>query len=269
MPRRRTRSSPTRRRTSCRCRSSIRRRSRTRSTPPPSTIYIGGRFMQAGPRTTKRTSELINTVVGAEGTNYGLDWKANIGRGESKVTNKDSNYLAADPFFDAVLAGQIDPTVTTNDQAVVDSLQGLPDSQGQVDGRVPQPAAVGRRRRHARRTVALCRRRAVLAREAERRSRSADPGRRRVRQHPAVGGRCQAQRQGGLRRAVGPGAHQPRGPAGHPLRQVPERLGDQPEGRRSSTRRSPSSRCAPRTPRASRRRRSSSSTARRRKVPAR
>ena len=62
---------------------------------PPSTIYIGGRFMQAGPRTTKRTSELINTVVGAEGTNYGLDWKANIGRGESKITNKDSNYLAA------------------------------------------------------------------------------------------------------------------------------------------------------------------------------
>ena len=137
---------------------------------PPSTIYIGGRFMQAGPRITERTSELINTVVGAEGTNYGLDWKANIGRGESKITNKDSNYLAADLFFDAVLAGQIDPTVTTNRPGHGRLPQGLPDSQGQVDGRVPQPAALGRRRRHAGRPAALCRRRAILAREAERRS---------------------------------------------------------------------------------------------------
>ena len=97
---------------------------------PPATIYIGGRFMQAGPRTTRRTSELINTVIGAEGTNYGLDWKANLGRGESKITNKDSNYLAKDPFFDAVLAGTVDPTVTTNDQAVVDSLKVFPLRKG-------------------------------------------------------------------------------------------------------------------------------------------
>ena len=97
---------------------------------PPTAIYIGGRFMQAGPRTTHRTSELLNTVVGAEGTNFGLDWKANVGRGESKITNKDSNYLAKDPFFDAVLAGLIDPTVTTNDQAVVDSLKVFPTRKG-------------------------------------------------------------------------------------------------------------------------------------------
>ena len=97
---------------------------------PPTTVYIGARFMQAGPRTTKRTSELTNTVIGAEGTNYGLDWKVNLGRGESKVTNKDSNYLAVDPFFAAVAAGQVDPTVTTNDQAVVDSLKVFPVRKG-------------------------------------------------------------------------------------------------------------------------------------------
>ena len=38
--------------------------------------------------------------------------------------------MAKDPFFDAVLAGQVDPTVTTNDQAVVDSLKVFPVRKG-------------------------------------------------------------------------------------------------------------------------------------------
>ena len=137
---------------------------------PPSTIYIGGRFMQAGPRITKRTSELINTVVGAEGTNYGLDWKANIGRGESKITNKDSNYLAKDPFFDAVLAGQVDPTVTTNDQAVVDSLKVFPVRKGKSTVEFLNLQLSGDAVAMPARPAALCRRRPVLAREAERHS---------------------------------------------------------------------------------------------------
>ncbi|MEO5882836.1 MAG: TonB-dependent receptor, partial [Caldimonas sp.] len=97
---------------------------------PPQTVYIGSRFIQAGPRTTRRRSELTNVVVGAEGSNFNLDWKLNLGRGESKVTNKDSNYLAKDSFFAAVASGAIDPTVTTNDPAVVDSLKVFPVRKG-------------------------------------------------------------------------------------------------------------------------------------------
>ena len=93
---------------------------------PVGLIYIAGRFMQGGPRITDRTSKLINTVIGAEGRSFGLDWKASIGRGESRVTNKDKNYYNATLWADALANSLIDPTVTTNDPALVESLKVSP-----------------------------------------------------------------------------------------------------------------------------------------------
>lgn len=90
---------------------------------PPGNIYIAGRFMQGGPRITDRKADLLNTVVGAEGTSFGLDWKVNVGRGVSKVTNTDHNYFNANLWVPATTGGQIDPTVNTNDPALVESLK--------------------------------------------------------------------------------------------------------------------------------------------------
>lgn len=39
-------------------------------------LYIAGRFMQGGPRTTNRESELLSTVVGIDASLLGIDWKA-------------------------------------------------------------------------------------------------------------------------------------------------------------------------------------------------
>lgn len=96
------------------------------------TVYIAGRFLQAGPRTTHRESRLLNTVLAVEGTSFGLDWKASVGRGVSRVTNRDSNYLNADLFEQAALDGSIDPTVTTNDPAVVNALKVTPNREGKA-----------------------------------------------------------------------------------------------------------------------------------------
>jgi iron complex outermembrane receptor protein len=93
-------------------------------------VYIAGRFMQGGPRTTKRKSDFINVAAGLEGYNFGLDWKLSVSHGESKVTNDDSNYFNADLWYAATGSGQIDPTVSTNDQDLVDSLKVTPKRVG-------------------------------------------------------------------------------------------------------------------------------------------
>jgi iron complex outermembrane receptor protein len=89
-------------------------------------IYIAGRFMQGGPRTTERKSDFVNVAAGLEGYNFGLDWKLSVSHGESKVTNSDSNYFNADLWYAATGSGQIDPTVTTNDEDLVNSLKVTP-----------------------------------------------------------------------------------------------------------------------------------------------
>jgi iron complex outermembrane receptor protein len=92
----------------------------------PGTVVIAGRFMQAGPRTTDRESTLTNLAFGAEGTSFNLDWKVTAGRGVSEVTNQDSNYLDEARLAAAIAAGQVDPTVITNNQSVVDGLKVRP-----------------------------------------------------------------------------------------------------------------------------------------------
>jgi iron complex outermembrane receptor protein len=93
-------------------------------------IYIAGRFMQGGPRTTQRKSEFANMAAGFEGYNFGLDWKLSASRGQSQVTNSDSNFFNADLWAEATSNGSIDPTVTTNDSALVDGLKVAPQRVG-------------------------------------------------------------------------------------------------------------------------------------------
>ena len=99
--------------------------------PTANTVIIAGRFMQGGPRITDRDSSLMNFATGLEGTNYNLDWKVNLGYGVSKVTNKDSGYYNADLWSAATLSGQLNPTVNTNDPALVQSLKVYPTREGE------------------------------------------------------------------------------------------------------------------------------------------
>jgi iron complex outermembrane recepter protein len=95
------------------------------------TVYIAGRFMQGGPRTTKRKSDFFNVATGVEGFNAGLDWKLAVSHGISKVKNSDSNYFDANLWGPATVSGAINPTLLTNDQALVDSLKVFPVRTGE------------------------------------------------------------------------------------------------------------------------------------------
>jgi iron complex outermembrane receptor protein len=93
-------------------------------------IYILGRFMQGGPRMTDRKSDFLNTALGAEGVIGAYDWKVSLNHGQSKVTNTDSNYYDANLWYPATGAGLINPTVSTNDPAFVESLKAHPVRSG-------------------------------------------------------------------------------------------------------------------------------------------
>ncbi len=96
----------------------------------PGNVYIAGRFMQGGPRITDRQGDLLNAVFGVEGTSGSIDWKANIGQGQSKVKNSDKNYYNATLWAAATSSGALDPTSTANDPAFVDSLKVTPVREG-------------------------------------------------------------------------------------------------------------------------------------------
>ena len=90
------------------------------------TVLIGGRFMHGGPRMIDRKSDALNVAIGADGLNFGLDWKVAVGHGESKVTNRDQNYCDATLWAPASASGRLDPTINTNDPAFVNSLKVRP-----------------------------------------------------------------------------------------------------------------------------------------------
>ncbi|MBP6903112.1 MAG: TonB-dependent receptor [Burkholderiaceae bacterium] len=89
-------------------------------------VYIAGRFMQGGPRTTERKSDFFNAATGVEGFTAGLDWKVSVSHGFSKVTNNDSNYFDATKWAAATTSGSLDPTKTTNSATLVDGLKVRP-----------------------------------------------------------------------------------------------------------------------------------------------
>jgi len=97
---------------------------------PSGTGLIAGRFMQGGPRITDRKSDLYDISAGLEGTTKWFDWDFAIGHGESHVKNSDRNYYDANKWADATGNGLIDPTVTTNDPAFVESLKVSPVRDG-------------------------------------------------------------------------------------------------------------------------------------------
>ena len=89
-------------------------------------VYIAGRFMQGGPRTTKRKSDFINVATGLEGTIHDYDWNISLSNGVSKVRNQDFNYYDSTLWAEATGSGEIDPTSIDNDPTFVNSLKVSP-----------------------------------------------------------------------------------------------------------------------------------------------
>jgi iron complex outermembrane receptor protein len=98
---------------------------------PSGTGLIAGRFMQGGPRITDRLGTSNNIVLGLEGSTGKIDWDVSMGQGVSKVTNNDSGYYDANLWAVATGNGSIDPTVSTNDPALVESLKVRPTRTGE------------------------------------------------------------------------------------------------------------------------------------------
>jgi iron complex outermembrane receptor protein len=92
--------------------------------------FYFGRFIQGGPRMSDRKSDLTQFSLGLEGSLGGLDWSVDAGQGKSRVVNNDKNYFDFAKYDAATTSGAIDPTVTTNNQALVDSLKVTPRREG-------------------------------------------------------------------------------------------------------------------------------------------
>jgi iron complex outermembrane recepter protein len=98
------------------------------------TGLVRGRFLQGGPRTANRKSDMSSLTLGAEGSTAKYDWDISLNQGTSKVSLRDSNYFNADLFDEALSSTNpnifIDPTITTNPQANVDRLKVTPVRNG-------------------------------------------------------------------------------------------------------------------------------------------
>jgi iron complex outermembrane receptor protein len=96
----------------------------------PEGQYYTGRFMQGGPRITDRQGDFFNFATGLEGTTEKFDWKVSVSHGVSKVINDDRNYYDVNLWNAAIEDGSFDPTVNTNDPALVESLKVTPYREG-------------------------------------------------------------------------------------------------------------------------------------------
>lgn len=90
--------------------------------PTTSAISVASRPLQAGPRTTDQHSEANRVLLGAKGAWSGVEYDVALGRANNTAENQDGGYLVADKMVAAINSGRFDPFVTTNDQALVNSL---------------------------------------------------------------------------------------------------------------------------------------------------
>jgi len=97
-----------------------------------------GRFMQGGPRITDRKDDFLHLEAGFEGTFGSFDVKAGLSRGKAETSNADRNYFDRARYNLATrgdaangIPPSIDPTVTTNSEAIIESLRVYPVRRGE------------------------------------------------------------------------------------------------------------------------------------------
>ncbi|MFM2405874.1 MAG: hypothetical protein RL223_3754 [Pseudomonadota bacterium] len=111
--------------------------------PAPDAVEIDGavtlvRPLQAGPRTTERRATLSRWVTALDGRSGDLDWDLAFGQGDSRVLNRDRNYLDARQVAEAIADASFDPTSSTNPVSVMDRLQVRPLRHGRSTLRFAQ-----------------------------------------------------------------------------------------------------------------------------------
>lgn len=92
--------------------------------------WYTGRFVQGGPRQQESEASLLNLVLGFDGRAGAYDWGVSYGYGESRAVTRERNSFLTSTLELAVENGSIDPTVSTNDPAVVDALKVAPERHG-------------------------------------------------------------------------------------------------------------------------------------------
>ena len=88
--------------------------------------FYAGRFMQGGPRITNKESTFSSIDLGVDGVVGAYDVKAGYSRGLAKSTNADKNYYDRAAYNAATQGLLIDPTVLTNDPAIIESIKVSP-----------------------------------------------------------------------------------------------------------------------------------------------
>ncbi len=96
----------------------------------PDGRFYAGRFMQGGPRITDKTTTFYNVDVGVDGVIGNFDVKVAASSGKSESTNADRNYYDRAAYDNATRNNLIDPTVLTNDPAVIAGLKVSPVRKG-------------------------------------------------------------------------------------------------------------------------------------------
>lgn len=97
--------------------------------PTPDTFTFPGgdsvrtRFLQGGNRIAERESDFYQVSADLEGVIFGQYWDISGGYGENSSETKERNFFIKEQLNDHIQGGLIDPTVTNNNQTLIDSLK--------------------------------------------------------------------------------------------------------------------------------------------------
>jgi iron complex outermembrane receptor protein len=92
----------------------------------PSKQVIQGRFMQGGNRTIAEKNEMYQGVSKLNGKLYQQNWEISTSYAINNNNSQYRNYFLHEPLLQAIQNGVIDPTVMTNNQAIVNGLKITP-----------------------------------------------------------------------------------------------------------------------------------------------
>lgn len=99
----------------------------------PNGQLINGRFMQGGNRNQQSEADFYQISSSLKGMTWGQFWEINAGYGNSSNDRFNSNYFLRSNLNRLISGGLIDPTVTTNNQALVDQNKVAFSSRSQTE----------------------------------------------------------------------------------------------------------------------------------------
>lgn len=98
----------------------------------PGDQVIRGRFMQGGNRTIKQETEMYHILSKLNGELFKQNWEISASYAANNNTNRYSNFFLRPQLLDAIHTGSIDPTVMSNNQALIDALKIFPSERSRT-----------------------------------------------------------------------------------------------------------------------------------------